>query len=64
MKMEMKTAIQKRSKGYLVHCPRCGQFLMILSKGEAVIHCPQCGRDKKVVSRGGRITIYELSEMP
>ena len=37
---------------------------MVLSKGEAVIHCPQCGTDKKAVIRGGRITIYELAEIP
>ena len=62
MMMKMKPAMQKESKGYLVHCPpQCGQFLMVLSKGEAVIHCPQCGTDKKAVIRGGRITIYELT---
>lgn len=62
--VKMKPAIQKGSKGYLVHCPQCGQFLMVLSKGEAVIHCPQCGTDKKAIIRGGRITIFELSEIP
>jgi ribosomal protein S27E len=64
MMVKMKPAIQKSSKGYLVHCPQCGQFLMVLSKGEAVIHCPQCGTDKKAIIRGGRITIFELSELP
>ena len=64
MMVKMKPAIQKGSKGYLVHCPQCGQFLMVLSKGEAVIHCPQCGTDKKAIIRGGRITIFELSELP
>ncbi len=64
MMVKMKPAIQKGSKGYLVHCPQCGQFLMVLSKGEAVIHCPQCGTDKKAIIRGGRITIFELSEIP
>ena len=53
MMMKMKSVMQKGSKGYRVHCPQCGQFLMVLSKGEAVIHCPQCG-----------ITIYELAEIP
>ena len=62
--VKMKPAIQKGSKGYLVHCPQCGQFLMVLSKGEAVIHCPQCGTNKKAIIRGGRITIFELSEIP
>ena len=62
--VKMKPAIQKGSKGYLVHCPQCGQFLMVLSKGEAVIHCTQCGTDKKAIIRGGRITIFELSEIP
>lgn len=62
--VKMKPAIQKSSKGYLVHCPQCGQFLMVLSKGEAVIHCPQCGTNKKAIIRGGRITIFELSEIP
>ena len=33
MMMKMKPAMQKESKGYLVHCPQCGQFLMVLSKG-------------------------------
>ena len=47
MMMKMKPAKQKGSKGYLVHCPQCGQFLMFLSKGEAVIHCPQCGCQKE-----------------
>ena len=56
--VKIKSAIQ--SKGYFVHCPQCGQFLMVLSKGEAIIHCPKCGTDKKAVIRGGRITIYEL----
>ncbi|MGN1383591.1 MAG: hypothetical protein ACI4W2_12335 [Eubacterium sp.] len=64
MMVKMKPAIQKGSKGYLVHCPQCGQFLMVLSKGEAVIHCPQCGTNKKAIIRGGRITIFELSEIP
>lgn len=64
MMVKMKPAIQKGSKGYLVHCPQCGQFLMVLSKGEAVIHCPQCGTNKKAIIRGGRITIFELSELP
>ena len=64
MMMKMKPAMQKESKGYLVHCPQCGQFLMVLSKGEAVIHCPQCGTNKKAIIRGGRITIFELSELP
>ena len=64
MMVKMKPAIQKSSKGYLEHCPQCGQFLMVLSKGEAVIHCPQCGTDKKAIIRGGRITIFELSELP
>ena len=64
MMVKMKPAIQKGSKGYLVHCPQCGQFLMVLSKGEAVIHCTQCGTDKKAIIRGGRITIFELSEIP
>ena len=64
MMMKMKSVMQKGSKGYRVHFPQCGQFLMVLSKGEAVIHCPQCGTDKKAVIRGGRITIYELAEIP
>ena len=45
MMMKMKPAMQKGSKGYLVHCP-------------------QCGTDKKAVILGGRITIYELAEIP
>ena len=64
MMMKMKPAMKKGNKGYFVHCPQCGQFLMVLSKEEAVIHCPQCGTDKKAVIRGGRITIYELAGRP
>ena len=58
MMMKMKSVMQKGSKGYRVHCR---------SADSSSWSCPkekQCGTDKKAVIRGGRITIYELAEIP
>ena len=60
--MKMRPILQKSNKGFLVHCPQCGNLLMILSKGEAVIHCEECDRDKKAIIRGGRVTVFELRD--
>lgn len=60
--MKMRPMSQKSSREYIVHCPQCGNFLMVLSRGEAVIHCGVCGRDKKAIIRGGRVTVFELAD--
>ena len=63
--MKMKPALQTKSKSgreYLVHCPQCGSFLMVLSRGEAVIYCSVCKRNKKAIIRGGRVTVFEMQD--
>lgn len=63
--MKMIATVQMNSrngKEYRVHCPQCGSFLMVLSRGEAVVYCGVCRKNKKAIIRGVRVTVFELAD--